>query len=186
MAYIYQNKEAKNMSTTVIGKPAPSEYGAYFGRYITLVPDSDIFAVLQDQMKSTRTLLDTVSEEKGNHRYEAGKWSIKELVGHVIDTERIFVYRALRFARNDQTELPGFDQDTFAASANFANIALSDIVQEYQAVRSATVFFFKHLATDAWSRRGIANNNEMTVRAVAFTIAGHELHHMDILKKRYL
>ena len=174
------------MSMPLAGKPAESEYGAYYGRYIQLVAGADIVAVLQDQMRSTRALLDSISEEKGNHRYEAGKWSIKELVGHMVDTERVFAYRALRFARNDRTPLPGFDQDTFAANANFANLPLGSIIQEYEAVRGATVLLFKNLARDAWDRRGSANNNEVTVRAIAFTIAGHELHHIDILKKRYL
>ena len=143
-------------------------------------------AVLENQLNSTRAFLGGISEKQGNHRYEPGKWSIKEVVGHVADTERVFAYRALRFARNDQTELPGFDQDTFAANANFANLPLSDIVDEYVAVRMATVLLLRHVANDAWNRRGIANKNEMTVRALAFTIAGHELHHIDILKTRYL
>ena len=99
--------------------------------------------------------------------------------------ERIFAYRGLRFARNDKTELPGFDEDTFAANANYANLAMSDAIQEYEAVRHATISLFKHLDKDAWSRRGIANNNELTVRAIAFMIAGHELHHVSILKNRY-
>jgi uncharacterized damage-inducible protein DinB len=174
------------MSNPVAVKPDVSEYGSYFGRYITLVADADIVAVLEDQLKTTRALLDSISEEKANHRYEAGKWSIKELVGHIADAERIFAYRALRFARNDKTELPGFDQDTFAASANFANLSLSAIIQEYEAVRRATILLLKNLGNDAWSRRGKANNTELTVRAIAFTIAGHELHHLGILKSRYL
>ena len=141
---------------------------------------------LKNQMESTRALLDSIPEGQGGKRYEPGKWSIKELVGHVADCERIFAYRALRFARNDQTVLPGFDQDTFAANANFANLPLSDIVQEYEAVRRATLFLFKDLDSEAWNRRGVANNNDLTVRAIAFIIAGHELHHVGILKDRYL
>ena len=174
------------MSNPAAIKPRISEYGAYFGRYITLVAGADIVAVLEDQLQATRTLLDSISEEKANHRYEAGKWSIKELVGHIADTERVFAYRALRFARNDKTELPGFDQDTFTANANFANLSLGAIIEEYEAVRRASILLFKNLDGGAWSRRGTANNYELTVRAIAFTIAGHELHHMDSLKKRYL
>jgi hypothetical protein len=174
------------MSTTAIRKPAPSEYGAYFGRYITLIGNPDIIAGLERQLDETKALIGTLSEEKGNHRYEAGKWSIKELLGHVIDTERVFSYRALRFARNDSTELPGYDQDAFAANANYANISLVDILNEHEAVRRATLYLLKHLPSDAWDRHGIANKNHMTVRALAFTIAGHELHHRAILTTRYL
>jgi hypothetical protein len=174
------------MSTSVIGKPAPSEYAADFGRYIDLVDDTDVVAVLEGLLKSTRTFLGNIAEEKADHRYAPGKWSIKEVVGHIVDSERVFVYRALRFARNDQTELPGFDQDVFAANANFANLRLSDIVQEYEAVRMSTLLLLKHLSPEAWGRRGIANGNGMTVRAFAYTIAGHELHHVRILRDRYL
>jgi hypothetical protein len=170
----------------VIGKPAPSEFGAHFGRYINLVEDPDIIRVLENQLASTRALLAGISDETSVLRYEPGKWSIRELAGHVVDSERVFAYRALRFARNDKTELPGFDQDTFAANANFHNLPMQDIRLEYESVRTSTLFLFKHLQPEAWGRRGVANQNEITVRALAFTIAGHELHHMAILKGRYL
>src|SRR2546427_12175637 len=127
------------MSTFVVGKPDKSEYASYFGRYVSLVSDPDIVTALQNQLKSTRALLDSISEEKSNHRYEPGKWSIKELVGHVADTERVFAYRALRFARNDQAELPGYDENAFAANANFANLPLASIVDEYTVVRKASI-----------------------------------------------
>jgi hypothetical protein len=172
--------------STASGKPELSEYGPYFGRYVTLVSGANIVNVLQDQLASTRAVLDAISEEKSNHRYAAGKWSIKELVGHVSDSERVFAYRALRFARNDATELSGFDQDIFAANTNFGNIPMRNIVQEYDAVRRSTLFLLKHLPEGAWMRRGIANKTEVTVRAIAFSIAGHELHHMAILQDRYL
>lgn len=174
------------MEAAAIGKPATSEYGAYFGRYIGLVTDPDILQTLEGQLKSTSALLQTISDEKGNHRYEPGKWSVKELIGHIADSERVFAYRALRFARNDATELPGFDQDIFAAHANYAKMPMSEIVRDYTAVRHATLSLFKCLDNESWSRRGIANKNEMTVRALAFTIAGHELHHIAILNSRYL
>jgi uncharacterized damage-inducible protein DinB len=174
------------MSTVTAGKPATSEYASFYGSYIARVADDDIVAVLENQMQSTRAFLETISDEQGDKAYAPGKWSVKELIGHVIDSERVFAYRALRFARNDQTALPGFDQETFTANANFANRLLSDVVQEFEAVRRATVLLFKHLSPDAWHRRGSANGNEITVLALAFVIAGHELHHMDVLKTRYL
>jgi uncharacterized damage-inducible protein DinB len=172
--------------TVIAGKPAETEYASYYGRYVALVADPDIVAALDHQLKSTRTLLDTISEEKAGHRYEPGKWSIKQLVGHIADTERIFAHRALRFARNDRTELPGFDENAYAANANFGDLPLSSVVEEYATVRQASIVLFKHLEKDAWNRRGIANKNEVSVRAIAFLIAGHELHHIGILKTRYL
>jgi uncharacterized damage-inducible protein DinB len=174
------------MTTIVAGKPAESEYPSYQGRYIALVSDPDLVAALEKQLKSARALLDTISEEKAGHRYEPGKWSIREVVGHLVDTERVFAYRALRFARNDKTELPGFDEKDFLANANFANRPLTSIVDEYAAVRQASILLFKHLDQDAWNRRGVANKIDVTVRAIAFLIAGHELHHIGILKTRYL
>src|SRR5579864_576911 len=119
------------MSTFVVGRPAETEYGSYFSRYVSLVADPDIVAALEKQLKSTQALLETISEEKANYRYEPGKWSIKELVGHIADAERIFACRALRFARNDKTELPGFDENAFAANGSFANLSLSDVIDEY-------------------------------------------------------
>jgi hypothetical protein len=174
------------MSTLVVGKPAETEYGSYFGRYISLIEDPDIVAALENQSKAMRALLETISEEKANYRYEPGKWSIKEVIGHVADAERIFAYRALRFARNDKTELPGFDENAFAANGCFANLALGDIIEEYAAVRRASVLLFKHLDQDAWHRRGTAKKIDVTVRALAFLVAGHELHHINVLKTRYL
>ena len=174
------------MKTIVAGKPAESEYAGYQGRYVSLVSDPDVVSALEKQLVSTRALLDTISEEKSNHRYEPGKWSIKEVVGHVADTERVFAYRALRFARNDKAELPGYDENAFAANADFAYLPLANIVDEYAAVRQASILFFKHLGQDAWTRRGVANKINVTVRAIAFLIAGHELHHLNILKTRYL
>jgi hypothetical protein len=174
------------MSTSAIGKPAPTEYGAHFGRYINLIEDPDVIRVLESQLVTTRVLLESISEETSLMRYEPGKWSIRELVGHIADCERVFAYRALRFARNDKTELPGFDQDTFAANAGFHSLPMQEIRQEYESVRQSTLFLFKHLQPEAWTRRGVANQNESTVRALAFTIAGHELHHTGILKSRYL
>src|ERR1700688_3567978 len=111
--------------TVIAGKPRESEYASYYGRYVALVTDPDVVAVLDDQLKSTRALLETISEEKANYRYEPVKWSIKQVVGHIADTERVFAHRAFRFARNDKTELSGFDENAYAANANFENLPLS-------------------------------------------------------------
>src|SRR5215813_12156131 len=127
------------MSTFTVRKPASTEYPASYAQYIDLVTETDVIATLENQFKSARDLFASVPEEKASHRYAPGKWSIKEVLGHVVDGERVFSYRALRFARCDSTELPGFDQDTFAANANFDKVPLEDILREYEAVRMATV-----------------------------------------------
>jgi hypothetical protein len=168
------------------GRPRAEEYGNYWDRYIGLIADDDIIAVLESQRESTLGLLGGIPEARSAFRYEAGKWSIKELVGHVIDTERIIGYRALRFARNDRTELPGFDQDSFAANANYNNLSLALIANEFDIVRRSTLALFRQFDEAAWNRRGIANRNEASVRALAFIVAGHERHHMEVLKTRYL
>jgi DinB superfamily len=174
------------MSTSTSVRPASTEYAPDYARYVDLVTEADVIAALENQFKAARGLFASVPEEKARYRYAHDKWSIKEVLGHVVDAERVFSYRALRFARYDSTELPGFDQDTFAANANFDNLPLHDILREYEAVRMSTVLLFKHLASDAWTQQGIANGNPITVRAVAFAIAGHELHHLGILRSKYL
>src|SRR5262249_48679154 len=132
------------------------------------------------------TLLGGVSPERADFRYAPGKWSIKEVVGHVIDTERIFSYRALRFARNDKTPLPGFEQDDYMPYTNFAQRELSDLAREFEHVRQATLFLFRNLDAAAWERRGTASGGELTVRAMAYVTAGHEIHHRTILQTKYL
>jgi uncharacterized damage-inducible protein DinB len=167
-------------------KPANTEYAPYYEGYVSLVPDTDIIFALTQQMNSTLDLLSGIAEQQSNHRYEPGKWSIKELVGHVIDSERIFAYRALRIARGDQTPLAGFEQDGYVASANFDQRRLTDLAQEYRHVRGASLELFKWLSDEAWERRGVANDVEVSARALAWIIAGHELHHMSVLKTKYL
>ena len=167
-------------------KPETTEYATYFGRYISLVPDGNIVATLEQQNKATLELLGGLSEEQGIYRYAPGKWSIKEMVGHLIDTERVFAYRALCFARNDKTPLASFEQDDFVAGADFDSLRLADLADEFAIVRQSNVYLFRHLSDEAWSRRGSASGNEMSTRAAAFIIAGHELYHLDVLKTRYL
>jgi hypothetical protein len=174
------------MAETTNNYPEATEYAPYYGRYVSLVPEGDIVETLTRQLDSTLATLGGIDEEKAGYRYAPGKWSIKELVGHVIDGERIFAYRALRFARNDRTELPGFEQDDYIRHAGFDVCALGDIVQEFAFVRRANLLMFSRLDKEAWQRRGIASSAEVTVRALAFIMAGHERHHMEILRARYL
>lgn len=174
------------MTTSTIGRPEETEYLAYYGKYVSLVPGGNILEVLSEQFDETLALLQSVSETRAGFRYAAGKWSVKELVGHMIDTERIFAYRALRFARNDMTPLPGYEQDDYIRNASFDACALAELAAEFESVRRSTLFLFKHLDADAWMRKGLANESEVSVRALAYIVAGHELHHRGILRDRYL
>jgi hypothetical protein len=174
------------MTDSNLNKPDATEYAPYYGKYVSLVADGDILALLSKQLDETLALLGNIPESQANFRYAPDKWSIKELVGHVIDTERIFSYRALRFARNDQTPIEGFEQDDYIRNASFDDYSLEELVSEFAHVRRSTLFLFRHLDEAAWQRRGTASDNEVSVRALAYIIAGHELHHTEILRSRYL
>jgi hypothetical protein len=167
-------------------KPEKSEFLPYYERYIALVPDGDVISTLTSQMTDTQSLLNALPASVATYRYAPDKWSVNEVVGHLIDSERIFTGRALRFARNDATPIPGFEQDDYVANATFNSYPLSELAAEFETVRQSTLFLFRHLDEEAWIRRGLANNAEVSVRALAYIIAGHELHHREILSTRYL
>ena len=167
-------------------RPGAGEHSEYYGRYVSLVPDGDVIESLGSGLESLTILLRDIPPERERHRYEPGKWSIREMVGHIIDTERVFAYRALRFARNDATPLEGFDQDPYVANAAFDELPLSSLIPELDAVRRSTVLLFSHLAPEAWSRGGEASGAHVTVRALAWITAGHGLYHEKILRSRYL
>ena len=168
----------------LIARPAPDEFAPYYGRYIDLVKD-DILGALRENGEETRRLLASLPDTKADFRYAPEKWSVKEVVGHMADAERIFTYRALRFARADETPLPGFDENHFVEESRFSHRPLSSLLDEFGAVRAASIAFFENLDEAAWSRAGVANEVRMSVRAIAFAIAGHELHHRKILVERY-
>lgn len=174
------------MENVTVMRPAENEYAPYYSKYITLVPEGDVVATLARQLESTLALLGGITEERGDFRYAEGKWSVKELVGHVSDTERVFGYRLLCFARNDQTPLPGFEQDDFVGNAGFDSYRLSELAEEFSHVRRANLSLLRHLSADAWQRSGEANGVSVSVRALAHIIAGHEAHHMQILREKYL
>lgn len=166
-------------------RPQANEYDPYYERYISLVQGADIVRALQTQLDQTTVLLSAVSEEKAGYRYAPGKWSVKEVLGHLTDTERIFAYRALRIARNDRTPIEGFEQDGYVQYGPFSRYRLQDLVQEFGYVRDASLSLFQKLNQEDWGRRGIANSAEISVRALAFIMAGHELHHRKVLKEKY-
>jgi hypothetical protein len=174
------------MASSSAVKPAPTEYAEYYGKYVSLVPESDIVQAMKAEGVQTVELLRGLTEEQGNYAYAEGKWTIKELIGHINDTERIFAYRLLRFARNDSTPLEGFDQDPYVLASNYNALSLTDVVDEFAAIRQVTLATLKNLDAEAWTRAGIASDNSVTVRALAYIMLGHERHHVAILKEKYL
>lgn len=168
------------------GKPDPQEHNPYYSKYIALVPDGDIAATLRDQGSETLELLRSVPESRAGFRYAAGKWSVKELVGHLMDAERIFVFRALCIARGEKQSLPGFEEDEYVRGASFDSIPLADLTNEFESVRNSTVHFFANLRGPEWERMGTANGSGISVRALAYIMAGHEMHHRSVLRERYL
>lgn len=170
-----------------IGKPKEGEYAPYADRYIGLLPDDGlVLKHLKDNLKATRDFILSLPEEKLYFRYAEGKWTIKEILVHIIDDERIYAYRALRFARNDKTELPGFEQDDYALHSGANRRSIKDILRELGTVRRATISLFNGLDDQALTRTGVADGNKVSVRALAYHIAGHELRHVRIIKERYL
>lgn len=174
------------MSFTSIARPGVDEYAPYFATYVERIGDGDVLEVLRRQVGETATLLAGLSERDAEYRYAEGKWSIKEVVGHVADTERVMVYRAVCFARGEQAPLPGFDENEYVRHAKFGARTLAELVAEFRAVRAATIPFFAGLDAEELRRRGRANDRPYSVRAVAFIVAGHERHHRTILEERYL
>src|SRR2546427_4524529 len=166
--------------------PEPSEYVPYYETYLSKVPKGNLLTLIEDQRRETQQLLSGLSEAKALHRYAPGKWSIKEVVGHLMDTERVFCYRALAFGRADANPLPGFDEKAWVPPGRFDARPLKDLAAELDAVRRATIALFSGLDADALERRGTANSNPITVRALAWIIVGHERHHVGIVRERYL
>jgi uncharacterized damage-inducible protein DinB len=167
-------------------RPTPGEYAAFYAGYVDLVPDGDVLETLEQGRKDTTQVLGGLSEAKAAHRYAPGKWSIKGVLGHVVDAERVFTYRALWFARGGQDPLPGWDENAWAAESNFDAQTLKDLLHHYDAVRDATLALVRALPEATWTRTGTANNKPVSVRGLIWVTAGHERHHLKILKERYL
>jgi hypothetical protein len=171
---------------TTMGQPAPGEYDPYYGRYISLINSDDIASTLEKQAQDTQALLRPLTAQQANFRYAPGKWSVKEMQGHVNDTERIMSYRALRIARGDKTPLHGFEQDDYIPAGKFDNRTLADLLDEFAAIRGATVQLVRHFDAEIGVRRGTASEKPITARALVYLIAGHELHHRRVLQEKYL
>lgn len=168
------------------GRPEPGEYADYAQSDIDAVEGEDAVEALIRQGRETVALFQELGEANGNLSYAPGKWSVKQVLGHLADDERIFAYRALCVARGDSRPLPGFDENDYAAAAGFENRSLADLLADFEAVRHASVTLFRGLDREAWLRRGTVNGYSASPRGLAFHIAGHELHHLRILRERYL
>ena len=166
-------------------RPQPDEYAPAFGRYIDRVPDGDIVAMIESQGNSTQELLASLGEEKAGYRYAPGKWSIKQVVGHITDGERVFTYRLLAIARGEKQSLPGFEENDYVDNGNFDAHPLAELAEGLATTRRATLALMRSLDDEAWQRRGVANNNPISARAIAWVTAGHERHHLNVLRERY-
>ncbi|HEV7993272.1 MAG TPA: DinB family protein [Gemmatimonadaceae bacterium] len=174
------------MTTSLSVRPDASEYPPFYHGYVSAVPDGDLIALLREGGLAMRAVATQVPEERGGFRYAEGKWTIREVLGHMIDAERIFSYRALRIARGDTTPLPGFEQNDYVRTSGSDARTIASLVDELTAVRESSVHLFESLPDDAWARRGIASGKEVSVRALAYIVAGHARHHLTVLREKYL
>lgn len=171
---------------TTTQRPTADEFAPYYAKYITKVRDGDIIDILREQGEAMRGLLARVHNERGQFAYAPGKWTLNEVLLHICDTERVFAYRALRIARGDTVALHGFEQNDWAPLSGGKDRTLASVVEEFVAVRAATVALFRGLPVESWSRRGTASNQPVTVRALAWKCAGHALHHEGMLREKYV
>lgn len=167
-------------------RPVISEYDSYFSKYVNLVPDGDILEILEQQNKETNILLKDISNTQGLFKYSPNKWSMKEVIGHLTDTERILGYALLCIARGEVISLPNYDKNVYVQSAAFDKHSMEDLLANLSIVRKSTLQLLKSLNSEDWLRRGIANGSEVTVRALVIILAGHELHHRKIIKEFYI
>jgi hypothetical protein len=173
------------MTTQPIQRPQADEHAPYYGKYIAQVPEGDLVSMLREQLLDTVSLLRGAGD-RADYAYAPGKWTLKESIGHIGDVERVMAYRALRIARNDQTDLPGFDENAYVENANFAARTLEDLLEELQVIRASTIHLARHLSADELARRGTANGNGVSARALFYIIAGHERHHVQLFREKYL
>jgi len=174
------------MAINNIARPGQDEYAPHYATYISKVKSDDLIAELDSSMKDFISFIRTVPEAKLDYRYQDGKWTIREIIIHLMDAERIFTYRALRFSRNDQTPLSGFDENEYVPESNAATRSLDSLIEEYSALRNSTIALYKNFTPQMTMRTGIANGKEISVRALGYVIPGHEIHHMGVIKDRYL
>jgi len=166
-------------------RPQQGDYAQFYDSYISLVEGEDIIKVLEKQLQTSEKFFSSITEEQSNFSYADGKWTVKEVIRHVIDTERIMAYRALAFARGEKQSLPGYEQDDYVASSNFTERRIEDLVNEYRTLRASNIVLFKSFSEKELIRKGTAAGSKVSVLSLAFIIAGHELHHINVLKEKY-
>lgn len=166
-------------------RPTPDEYLPYFDRYVSLVNEDDVLGVLNKQAERVHLALSGLSDERASYRYGPDKWSVREALGHIVDTERVFGYRALSIARGETFSLPGFEQDDYAAAAGHDHAPIDDLAEEFATLRRSHVLMLKHLRPEAWRTVGTVNSHPTSVRAMAFIMAGHVRHHAAVYSERY-
>jgi hypothetical protein len=169
----------------VIGQPEATEYAPYFERYVSLVRTGDILSTLEEQKGAFRRALSALPAERAGFRYAPDKWTIREVVGHCTDAERVFAFRALCFGRGEEAPLPSFDENEYARQSGHDSVPLPDLLEEFETVRTATLLQFRHFPDGVWRRAGVASGNPVSVRALAHIAAGHVAHHLAILRERY-
>jgi len=167
-------------------RPAPKEYAKYYQGYVGLVPNGNILQIFEKQNDQFCEFLAQVDEKKANYRYAKGKWSIKEVIAHLIDVELVFMYRALRFSRKDTAKLPGFEQDDYIKNSDQSHLTLSELVEQFYHMRKASFALFSSFSDDMWLREGSANGDQASVRAIAHIMVGHVIHHMKVIHTKYL
>jgi len=170
----------------MVSRPEPGEYNPYYAPYIDLIPQGDLVTILERQAEETKILLKGLSERQADFRYGKGKWSIKEVLGHITDTERIMAYRLLVIARGDMVDLPGFDENEYVRQGGFDKIPFTELLGNFLAVRGATLSLVNIMDSSIWTREGVANGSKVSARALVSIIAGHELHHRKIIMQRYI
>jgi hypothetical protein len=173
------------MTTSLRARPETTEYASFFHKYISSVPDGDVVTLLRESGREIVDALKGVPESRGGFRYGEGKWSIREVVGHLSDAERVFSYRAMRIARGDATPLPPFDENTYVPNSGAEARTLANLIAEFATTRESTAMLLESLPEEAWVRRGVVSGKEITVRAIAYVLVGHPLHHLRILRERY-
>lgn len=170
----------------MLQRPLESEYPPYYAAYIKLVPEGELLSILKESLVKTKELFESISEANEQFRYAPGKWSIKEVLGHMTDTEKIMSYRLLRFGRGDQTALAGFDEKLYVEGSHVNQLPMKSILDDFTATREATITLVQNMPEAAWAKKGFANNNQISTRALAYIIAGHTTHHRKIITDRYL
>ena len=181
-----QCQKMRREKVDMLQRPNESEFPAYYQPYVKLVPEGELLQVLKNNLEETTQLFEGISEEDSHFRYDENKWSIKEVLGHMADTERIMSYRLLRVGRGDETALAGFNENLYVNGAHFDRLPLNEILDDFIATRAATITLIQNMPEEAWANKGFANNTEITTNAIAYIIAGHAIHHRKIVIERYL